>query len=90
MFGCIKIGTGYAKRCRLAALGGNDRAKLQLLQRICCRARSLDSQTTEVNMRIKLNKVYVDNQDKALKFYTEKLGFIKRTDIPVGKFRWIT
>jgi predicted enzyme related to lactoylglutathione lyase len=29
-------------------------------------------------------------QDKALKFYTEVLGFVKRTEIPVGKFRWLT
>lgn len=41
-------------------------------------------------MRIKLNSILVDNQDKALKFYTEILGFIKKHDIPVGEFRWIT
>ena len=32
----------------------------------------------------------VDDQDKALKFYTEVLGFIKKIDSPIGKFRWLT
>lgn len=41
-------------------------------------------------MKIKLTSVFVDNQDKALKFYTEKLGFIKKHDVPVGEFKWIT
>jgi len=41
-------------------------------------------------MKIKLNSVLVDNQDKALKFYTEVLGFAKSKDIPVGESRWIT
>jgi catechol 2,3-dioxygenase-like lactoylglutathione lyase family enzyme len=41
-------------------------------------------------MKIKLNSVLVDDQAKALKFYTEILGFVKNKDIPVGEFRWIT
>jgi catechol 2,3-dioxygenase-like lactoylglutathione lyase family enzyme len=41
-------------------------------------------------MQIKLNSVLVDNQDKALKFYTETLGFVKKFDIPMGEFRWLT
>src|SRR5688500_16515596 len=42
-------------------------------------------------MKIKLNSVMVDDQDKALRFYTEVLGFRKSKDIPVsGPFRWIT
>jgi predicted enzyme related to lactoylglutathione lyase len=41
-------------------------------------------------MKIKLNSVMVDDQDKALKFYTEVLKFQKCRDIPVGEFRWIT
>lgn len=41
-------------------------------------------------MKIKLNSVLVDNQDKALKFYTEVFGFVKKHDVPVGEFRWIT
>lgn len=41
-------------------------------------------------MRIKLNSIFVDNQDKALRFYTEVLGFQKGKEIPVGEFRWLT
>ena len=42
-------------------------------------------------MRIKLNSIMVDDQDKALRFYTEVLGFKKKHDIPVGgPYRWIT
>jgi catechol 2,3-dioxygenase-like lactoylglutathione lyase family enzyme len=41
-------------------------------------------------MRIKLNSIFVDNQDKALKFYTEILGFKKSKEIPVGEFKWLT
>ncbi|MDP2884485.1 MAG: VOC family protein [Ignavibacteria bacterium] len=41
-------------------------------------------------MKIKLSSVMVDDQDKALKFYTEVMGFVKRTEIPMGQFRWLT
>jgi catechol 2,3-dioxygenase-like lactoylglutathione lyase family enzyme len=41
-------------------------------------------------MQIKFNSVMVDNQDKALKFYTEILGFEKMADIPMGEYRWLT
>jgi catechol 2,3-dioxygenase-like lactoylglutathione lyase family enzyme len=41
-------------------------------------------------MKIKLTSIVVDNQDKALKFYTEVLGFVKSKDIPVGEFKWLT
>lgn len=41
-------------------------------------------------MRIKLNSIFVDDQAKALEFYTEVLGFQKKQDFPVGKARWIT
>jgi catechol 2,3-dioxygenase-like lactoylglutathione lyase family enzyme len=41
-------------------------------------------------MRIYLTSVLVDDQDKALRFYTDVLGFIKKTDIPVGEARWLT
>jgi len=44
----------------------------------------------EENMRINLSSVLVDDQEKALKFYTEKLGFVLKTDIPVGEYRWLT
>ena len=41
-------------------------------------------------MQIKLASVMVDNQDNALRFYTGVLGFVKKTDIPMGPFRWLT
>jgi catechol 2,3-dioxygenase-like lactoylglutathione lyase family enzyme len=41
-------------------------------------------------MQIKLNSVFVDDQEKALRFYTGVLGFVKRHDIPMGPFRWLT
>ncbi len=41
-------------------------------------------------MRIHVTSVFVDNQDKALKFYTEVLGFVKKTEVPLGKDRWLT
>jgi len=41
-------------------------------------------------MKIKLTSVYVDNLDKALRFYTEVLGFVKKTDFTQGPFRWLT
>ncbi|MFD6649868.1 VOC family protein [Micromonospora chalcea] len=41
-------------------------------------------------MRINLTSVYVDDQDKALRFYTEVLGFVSKTDVPTGEYRWLT
>ena len=41
-------------------------------------------------MQIKLSSVMVDDQDKALGFYTTILGFVKTNDIPMGPFRWLT
>ena len=41
-------------------------------------------------MRINLASVFVDDQDKALRFYTEVLGFQKKTEIPLGEHRWLT
>jgi len=41
-------------------------------------------------MKIKVTSVMVENQDKALKFYTEVLGFVKKRDIPLGEARWLT
>lgn len=41
-------------------------------------------------MKIKLTIIYVDNQDKALRFYTEVLGFVKKADFSQGSFRWLT
>lgn len=41
-------------------------------------------------MKINLTSVMIDDQDKALKFYTEILGFVKKNDIPMGEARWLT
>ena len=41
-------------------------------------------------MRIYVTSVYVDDQVKALDFYTGKLGFILKNDVPVGEHRWLT
>lgn len=41
-------------------------------------------------MRIHLTSVFVDDQEKALRFYTEVLGFVKKVDVPVGAARWLT
>jgi predicted enzyme related to lactoylglutathione lyase len=44
----------------------------------------------EEAMRIKWTKLYVDDQEKALKFYTDKLGFHKKADFSQGNYRWLT
>jgi glyoxylase I family protein len=41
-------------------------------------------------MRIKLTSILVDNQDKALKFYTSVFGFVKKMEIPAGEYKWLT
>ena len=41
-------------------------------------------------MKIKVTKVYVDDQNKALRFYTEALGFAKKADFSQGPYRWLT
>ena len=41
-------------------------------------------------MRINLASVWVDDQEKALRFYTDVLGFVKHADIPLGEARWLT
>jgi catechol 2,3-dioxygenase-like lactoylglutathione lyase family enzyme len=43
-----------------------------------------------VSIRITVTSVLVDHQDKALTFYTDVLGFVKKNDIPVGEARWLT
>jgi predicted enzyme related to lactoylglutathione lyase len=43
-----------------------------------------------MKMKIKLTSVYVDDQEKALRFYTEVLGFVKKADFSQGPFRWLT
>jgi len=41
-------------------------------------------------MRIKLTSIMVDDQDKALRFYTDVLGFRKKHEVPVGQYKWLT
>ncbi|MDQ3732937.1 MAG: VOC family protein [Actinomycetota bacterium] len=41
-------------------------------------------------MKVYVTSVFVDDQDKALRFYTEVLGFVKKQDVPVGEYRWLT
>lgn len=41
-------------------------------------------------MRIHLTSVFVYDQDEALRFYTEVLGFVKKTEIPLGEAKWLT
>jgi catechol 2,3-dioxygenase-like lactoylglutathione lyase family enzyme len=41
-------------------------------------------------VRINLASVLVDDQEKALRFYTEVLGFVKKTEVPLGEHRWLT
>ena len=41
-------------------------------------------------MKVNLTNIFVQDQEKALEFYTEKLGFVKKHDVPVGQFKWLT
>lgn len=41
-------------------------------------------------MKIKLTHIYVDDQEKALRFYTDVVGFVKKTDVTNGPYRWLT
>lgn len=41
-------------------------------------------------MRIHLSSVFVDDQEKAARFYTDVLGFVKKNDVPLGTDRWLT
>jgi predicted enzyme related to lactoylglutathione lyase len=41
-------------------------------------------------MKIKLTSIYVDDQEKALRFYTDVLDFVKKTDVGQGPYRWLT
>jgi catechol 2,3-dioxygenase-like lactoylglutathione lyase family enzyme len=47
-------------------------------------------QEKRLKMRIVVSSIYVDDQDKALRFYTTQLGFVKKTEIPFGAARWLT
>ena len=41
-------------------------------------------------MKIYITSIFVDDHDKALTFYTQVLGFVKKNDIPLGEFKWLT
>ncbi|WP_340002609.1 VOC family protein [Oceanobacillus sp. FSL K6-0127] len=41
-------------------------------------------------MKVIVTSIFVEDQDKALQFYSETLGFVKKHDVPAGEFRWIT
>ena len=41
-------------------------------------------------MKIWVTSVFVDDQPKALEFYTGRLGFVKKTDVPLGEYSWLT
>lgn len=41
-------------------------------------------------MKIIVTSIFVEDQDKALEFYSETLGFVKKHDVPTGEYRWIT
>ena len=41
-------------------------------------------------IRINITSIFVDDQAKALAFYTEKLGFVPKNDVPLGQYRWLT
>jgi catechol 2,3-dioxygenase-like lactoylglutathione lyase family enzyme len=43
-----------------------------------------------MSIRITVTSVLVDDQEKALRFYTDVLGFVKKSDIPMGEARWLT
>jgi catechol 2,3-dioxygenase-like lactoylglutathione lyase family enzyme len=49
-----------------------------------------DEDQEEAVMRINLTSVLVDDQEKALRFYTDVLGFVMKRDIPLGEARWLT
>jgi predicted enzyme related to lactoylglutathione lyase len=53
-------------------------------------ASSGGEESKEGPMKIKLISVYVDEQEKALRFYTGVLGFVKKTDVRQGPYRWLT
>lgn len=54
------------------------------------RGAGIEQGAQEGGVRIIVTSVFVDDQDKALAFYTSVLGFVKKQDFPVGRFRWLT
>src|SRR5690349_13486792 len=64
--------------------------KLQLICSACQAQNARDGRSSEEPMKIKLTSVYVDDQERAHRFYTEVLGFVKKTDFSKGDYRWLT
>src|SRR5215468_7247853 len=60
------------------------------LKRKISRRRPHPNRERSKDVKIKLTKLYVDDQNKALRFYTEVLGFAKKTDFSQGPYRWLT
>jgi predicted enzyme related to lactoylglutathione lyase len=54
------------------------------------RGKRRDCDTGGKPVKIKLATIYVDDQEKALRFYTEVLGFVKKADVSQGPYRWLT
>jgi hypothetical protein len=66
----------------------SSRAKNQAEEFPC--SENLKLKLMETVMKIKLCSIFVDDQDKALQFYTQVLGFIKKAAFPVGEAKWLT
>jgi catechol 2,3-dioxygenase-like lactoylglutathione lyase family enzyme len=58
--------------------------------RVPVRRAGMEQEKEQGGMRIIVTSVFVDDQDKALDFYTNVLGFVKKQDFPVGRFKWLT
>jgi predicted enzyme related to lactoylglutathione lyase len=76
---CIQGSTMLALTLMLAACGGSARGPSAPAQA-----------AVQPGLQIKLTTVYVDDQDKALRFYTEVLGFSKKDDVSNSGYRWLT
>ena len=61
-----------------------------LAARLSAQQEAHDYQRRRTSLRIIVTSLFVQDQGRALEFYSEKLGFIKKEDVPVGEFRWIT
>ena len=53
---------------------------------LCC----FPKRKAQETVKISLTSIHVNDQDEALRFYTEVLGFVKKHDFPVGEFKWLT
>jgi len=71
-------------------LAGHARHTLALRSVIVANGRGREWDTRSELMKIKLTSVYVDDQEKALRFYTDVMGFVKKADFSNGSFRWLT